>query len=113
MTGRIYCRRVSRLPRTIRGSVWITSVLSGDGYFAWAPHLDIISIDTYPANTPPAWETALTHDLMRSLKGGRPHLVMEQSPSQVNWMPLNPHKRPGRMRLQSHQAIAHGADGVM
>ena len=82
-------------------------------YFAWAPHLDIISIDTYPANTTPAWETALTHDLMRSLKGGRPHLVMEQSPSQVNWMPQNPHKRPGRMRLQSHQAIAHGADGVM
>ncbi len=82
-------------------------------YFSWAPHLDIISIDTYPANTTPAWETALTHDLMRSLKGGQPHLVMEQSPSQVNWMPQNPHKRPGRMRLQSHQAIAHGADGVM
>jgi beta-galactosidase len=34
-------------------------------YFAWAPHLDIISVDTYPPNTSPAWETALTHDLMR------------------------------------------------
>ncbi len=38
---------------------------------------------------------------------------MEQSPSQVNWMAQNPHKRPGRMRLQSYQAVAHGADGVL
>jgi beta-galactosidase len=38
---------------------------------------------------------------------------MEQSPSQVNWMPQNPHKRPGHMRLQSIQALAHGADGIM
>jgi beta-galactosidase len=82
-------------------------------YFAWAPHLDIISLDNYPTITTPAWETALSHDLMRSLKGGQPHLLMEQSPSQVNWMPQNPHKRPGRMRLQSLQALAHGADGVM
>ncbi len=82
-------------------------------YFAWAPHLDIISIDTYPPHTSPPWETAFTHDLMRSLKHGQPHLVMEQSPSQVNWMPQNPHKRPGQMRLQSLQAVAHGADGIM
>jgi beta-galactosidase len=82
-------------------------------YFAWAPHLDIISVDTYPPNTYSAWETAITHDLMRSLKHGQPHLVMEQSPSQVNWMPQNPHKRPGHMRLQSFQALAHGADGIM
>ena len=82
-------------------------------YFAWAPHLDIISIDTYPQITVPAWETALTHDLVRSLKGGQPYLVMEQTPSQVNWMPQNPHKRPGQMRSQSLQAVAHGADGVM
>jgi len=82
-------------------------------YFAWASHLDIISFDNYPAPTTPAWEVALRHDLMRSLKGGRPHMVMEQTPSQLNWMPQNPHMRPGRIRLQSLQAIARGADGVM
>ena len=82
-------------------------------YFAWAPYLDIASFDNYPANTTPSWEIALTHDLMRSLKGGQPYLVMEQSPSQVNWMPQNPHKRPGSLRLQSYQAVAHGADGVL
>ena len=38
---------------------------------------------------------------------------MEQTPSQLNWMPQNPHMRPGRIRLQSMQAVAHGADGVL
>ncbi|MDQ2902786.1 MAG: beta-galactosidase [Chloroflexota bacterium] len=82
-------------------------------YFAWAPHLDVISFDNYPPSTMPPWEMALTHDLMRSLKGGQPHLVMEQTPGQVNWMAQNPHKRPGRLRLQSLQSVAHGADGVL
>ncbi|MEO6891805.1 MAG: beta-galactosidase [Ktedonobacteraceae bacterium] len=82
-------------------------------YFAWAPHLDVISFDNYPPPTMPPWEMALTHDLMRSLKGGQPHLVMEQTPGQVNWMAQNPHKRPGRLRLQSLQSVAHGADGVL
>jgi beta-galactosidase len=82
-------------------------------YFVWAPHLDIISFDNYPAITTPTWEVALRHDLMRSLKWGQPHIVMEQTPGQLNWMPQNPHMRPGRIRLQSMQAIAHGADGIM
>ncbi len=81
--------------------------------FAWAPHMDIISFDMYPTNTTPAWQNALPHDLMRSLKNGRPHMVMEQSPSQVNWMEQNPQKRPGQMRLHALQAIARGADGMM
>lgn len=82
--------------------------------FAWASHIDVVSFDMYPHPiVTPAWEVALPHDLMRSLKGGQPHIVMEQSPSQVNWMPQNPHKRPGQMRLLSLQAVAHGADGVM
>ncbi len=83
-----------------------------DGY-TWAPHIDIISFDMYPPNgTPPAFN-ALHHDLMRSLKNGLPHMVMEQSPSEVNWMPQNPQKRPGQMRLHALQGIAHGADGTM
>jgi beta-galactosidase len=82
-------------------------------YFKWAAHLDIISVDTYPPINVPAWETALSHDLMRSLKGGQPYLVMEQTPGQVNWMRQNPQKRPGNIRLQNFQALAHGADGDM
>jgi beta-galactosidase len=82
-------------------------------YFAWAKHVDIISNDSYPPNSAPAWETALVDDLMRSLKDGKPYLLMEQSPSQVNWMPQNPQKRPGRMRMLSYQNVAHGADGIL
>ncbi len=81
--------------------------------FAWAKHMDIISFDMYPSNDAPISSVAIEHDIMRSLKGGQPHMVMEQSPSQVNWKPQNPQKRPGRMRLHSLQALAHGANGVM
>ena len=80
-------------------------------YFNWAPHLDFISIDIYPPPYSPPFLTALAFDLMRSLKK-KPFVVMEQTPSQVNWMSQNPHKRPGDIRLQSLQAVAHGADGV-
>ncbi len=83
-----------------------------DGY-EWAKHIDIISFDMYPPYGTPASFNALHHDLMRSLKDGQPHMVMEQSPSEVNWMAQNPQKRPGQMRLHSLQAIAHGADGMM
>ena len=82
-------------------------------YFHWARDVDLISFDIYPANSTPPWENAFRHDLMRSLKDGQPHLVMEQTPGQLNWMAQNPHKRPGRIRLQSMQAVARGADGVL
>jgi beta-galactosidase len=82
-------------------------------YFHWARYVDSISFDMYPKNTTQPWENAFRHDLMRSLKNGQPHLVMEQTPGQLNWMAQNPHKRPGRIRLQSLQAVAHGADGVL
>jgi beta-galactosidase len=50
---------------------------------------------------------------MRGLKGGQPWLLLEQTPSQTQWRPINPLKRPGEMRLQSYQAIAHGSNGAM
>src|SRR5579875_893403 len=107
----------ARILREITPNVPITTNFMGAfkplDYFSWAPHLDVISNDSYPPNTAPAWETALIDDLMRSLKGGQPYLLMEQSPSQVNWMAQNPQKRPGRMRMLSYQNVAHGADGIL
>jgi beta-galactosidase len=50
---------------------------------------------------------------MRSLGGGRPWLLMEQTTSRVNWRPRNVAKAPGQMRLWSLQAVARGADGVL
>lgn len=39
-------------------------------------------------------------------------MLMEQTPSQQNWQPYNSLKRPGQMRAQSYQTIAHGADTI-
>lgn len=82
-------------------------------YFKWAEGIDIISWDSYPAAGEPEYIISMRHDLMRSLKRGKPFLLMEQTPSQQNWQPFNSIKRPGVMRLQSYQAIAKGADSVM
>ena len=35
------------------------------------------------------------HALMRGLKHGQPWMLLEQTPSQVQWRPVNPLKRPG------------------
>ncbi len=82
-------------------------------YSAWSPHVDIISWDSYPAHGAHPSSTAFRFDVMRGLKNGQSWLLMEQTLSQVQWRLQNPGKRPGEMRLQSYQAIAHGSDGVM
>lgn len=90
----------------------------GVDYRRLALHLDVISWDNYPAYHAradmPAMgaDVSFLHDLNRGLKGGRPFLMMESSPSATNWMPVNKLLRPGIHRLKSLQAIAHGADSV-
>lgn len=80
-------------------------------YFKWAKEMDIVSWDSYPSfDTPPSL-TAMTHDLMRSLKKA-PFMLMEQTPSQQNWQPYNSLKKPGQLQAQSVQAIAHGANTI-
>lgn len=81
-------------------------------YFKWAKELDIVSWDNYPSYNTPASYSAMCHDLMRGLKDGQSFMLMEQTPSQQNWQPYNSLKRPGKMRVQSYQAVAHGADTV-
>lgn len=80
-------------------------------YFKWAKEMDIVSWDNYPSYNTPWSYVALTHDLMRSLKKA-PFMLMEQTPSQQNWQPYNSLKKPGQMRAQSYQTIAHGADTI-
>ena len=73
----------------------------------------MVSWDNYPRPEEPIANVAFNHALMRGLKEGQPFLLMEQSPSQQNWMPYNALKPPGALRVQSYQAIAQGADSVM
>ena len=83
----------------------------GLDYFKWAKEMDIISWDNYPSYNTPWSQTAMCHDLMRGLKDA-PFMLMEQTPSQQNWQPYNSLKRPGQMRAQSYQTLAHGADTI-
>ncbi|MBO5253675.1 MAG: beta-galactosidase [Clostridia bacterium] len=83
----------------------------GLDYFKWAKEMDIVSWDNYPAYDTPWSSTAMHHDLMRGLKD-KPFMLMEQTPSQQNWQRYNSLKRPGQMRAQSWQTVAHGADTI-
>ena len=86
-------------------------------YFKWAKELDMVSLDNYPS-----WHSqqddiregqiasAVFH-LTRSLKKA-PFLLMESTPSLVNWKQDNMVKRPGMHGLSSLQAVAYGADSV-
>jgi beta-galactosidase len=49
---------------------------------------------------------------MRGLKD-QPFVLLEQAPSQVNWRMANVNKKPGVMRLWSHQGMAHGSDSFL
>ncbi|MGO4595061.1 beta-galactosidase [Leifsonia sp. 2TAF2] len=84
-------------------------------YWAWAQEVDIVSDDSYPDPADPLSPTyaAMQRDLMRSLGGGKPWLLMEQSPGAVNWRERNAAKTPGQMRAWSYQSIGRGADGIL
>ena len=84
-------------------------------YWAWASEVDIVSDDTYPDPADPDSPAyaAMVRDLMRSLGGGAPWLLMEQAPSAVNWRRRNAAKAPGQMRAWSYQSVARGADGIL
>ena len=89
----------------------------GIDYFRLAQVLDVVSWDSYSewtgttADVRIGVETAMAHDLNRSLKD-KPFMLMESSPSATNWRPIAKLHRPGAHMLQSLQAVAHGADTV-
>ncbi|WP_066516090.1 beta-galactosidase [Curtobacterium ammoniigenes] len=84
-------------------------------YWAWSRDVDFVSDDHYvdPADPAAPALAAMTRDLMRSLAGGKPWILMEQATSAVNWRTRNAPIPPGMHRLLSLQAVAHGADGIM
>ncbi|MDO4325772.1 MAG: beta-galactosidase [bacterium] len=87
-------------------------------YAKFADSLDVISWDSYPAwhkreTAVTAEDTAMQHDLFRSMKRGQPFLLMESSPSATNWQPVSKLRRPGMVKQAALQAIAHGADASL
>ena len=91
---------------------------SGLNYWKMAKELDVVSWDNYPTwhSVEEDWKlgssVSFIHDIYRCMKGGKPFMLMESTPSTVNWQEVCKLKRPGMHRLSSLQAVAHGADTV-
>ncbi len=109
--------------RELTPGVPVTTNMMGtwDGidYWEMAKRLDVVGWDSYPnhherAMDPGDWSAVgFTHDIYRSMKGGRPFLLIECTPSACNWWPAMTLKRPGIHMLEGLQAVAHGSDSVM
>lgn len=89
---------------------------NGLNYFKFKDAIDIVSWDNYPtwhkkSDFEIAVDTAMNHDLMRSIKR-QPFLLMESSPSMTNWQSVSKLKKPGMHILSSLQAVAHGSNSV-
>lgn len=87
-------------------------------YWAMRDAVDVISWDAYPqwhsdrGNEAEAYSIAFAHDMHRCMKD-KPFILMESTPSLVNWREICKLKKPGMHKLSSMQAVAHGSDSVM
>jgi len=91
----------------------------GLDYAPFAKEVDMITWDAYPAwhndyETTEflASKLAFMNDYFRTLKN-QPFLILECTPSMVNWQPVNRSKRPGMHMLSSMAKLAHGSDSIM
>lgn len=109
--------------RRVNPSLPVTTNLmeyfEGLNYWKFADLLDVMSWDSYPTwhdqggdDAVQAARVAMMHDIVRSIKGGQPWMLMESTPSLTNWQPVSKLKRPGMHLLSSIQAVAHGSDTV-
>jgi len=92
---------------------------AGLDYAKFAKEVDVISWDAYPpwhndyeTTAQTACRLAFLNDYFRMLKN-KPFLLLESTPSAVNWQPINKAKRPGMHMLSAVACLAHGADSVM
>ena len=56
--------------------------------------------------------TSFGHDVSRSVKDGKPFLIMEEQTGKAGQPIFSPQPEPGQLRLWSYQAVAHGAMGI-
>jgi beta-galactosidase len=84
-------------------------------YWKWAREVDIVSNDHYLTAERDDNHVllALDADMVRSLAGGSPWILMEHSTSAVNWQRRNLAKTPGQLARNSMSHYARGADGIM
>jgi beta-galactosidase len=87
-------------------------------YWAFSRAVDVISWDSYPNwhehedEIGEAYKTAILHDQCRTMKDGKPWMLMESVPSIPTRGRVKKRKEPGMHMLSSIQAIAHGSDTI-
>ena len=79
--------------------------------------IDFASCDSYPAwhsgdQQDTAIHSAFGYDIIRGLTL-KPFILMENTPSVVNWREYNKIMRPGMETLSPFQAVAHGSDSIL
>ncbi|KRM27621.1 beta-galactosidase [Schleiferilactobacillus harbinensis] len=91
----------------------------GLDYQKFAKQVDVVSWDCYPqwhndqeSDAVMAMKVSMINNYYYHLKN-QPFLIMESTPSQVNWHPFNRAKRPGMHELSSLQLVSEGADSVL
>ena len=117
-----FCRHEIAPLRAANPDLPVTTNLMGtyDGlnYWKFVDVLDVISWDAYPTwhdaedDSEQAANISFIHDINRSLKGGKPFMLMESTPSMTNWQAISKLKNPSMHLLSSLQAVAHGSDTV-
>jgi beta-galactosidase len=117
-----FCKHEIEPLRKLNPEIPVTTNLmelfNGLNYWKFKEVLDVISWDNYPMwhgnedNSDLAVKISMIHDIKRSIKGGKPFLLMESTPSLTNWQSVSKLKKPGMHLLSSIQAVAHGSDSV-
>lgn len=104
-------REFSQLPVTTN---FMANQHWGVDMWRWADDVDVVSNDHYlvAADREAHIGLAIAADLTRSVAGGDPWLLLEHSPSGVNWQDRNVAKRPGEMLRNALSHVGHGADGI-
>lgn len=102
------------------GDYPLQAPFAGLDYGKFAKALDVVSWDAYPEWHNPdesdyetACRTAFVSDLYRTLNENKPFLLMECTPSAVNWQRVAKLKEPGMNTLMGMQSIAHGSNSVL
>ncbi len=115
-----FCKEEIKAIREFDDKTPTTANLMGfyDGldYFKFKDVIDVVSWDNYPwwhngDNVKIAQRSACSHDLMRGIKGEN-FLIMENTPSCVNWTPVSKLKRDGVHHASALQALAHGSNSI-
>ena len=84
-------------------------------YYRLGEGLDYVSWDNYPQDQ---WSShdvpwvAMAHEIMYGVKN-KNFVVMEEQAGPCGWDRVGDAPKPGQLRLWTHQAVAHGAEGIV